>query len=676
MGSRSFRLALLLTTLAGFVPTQAREHIPSQEQQQQIQMQVNDLIRPFGPAKKKEAIQKLVDVSRDESMASGERYVVLTTLIGLTRDVGDAEQWLETVNRLLDDYEIKRDAEKVRLLEEFLRSAKPGTSLQRIIEEAIEQVELTSEGDRFKAANALLSAASEAIRRAPNETLKATIVTARQGLAAREKEWNEFDAARQKLTSDPANAALNFTVGRWHAVQKRDWSTALPYLEQASDPKWHAAAILESTAPEGASEQAAIGNAWFEIGKNAPVATKTALWAHAQEWYQRAQPNATSTLQKQHLADQLMEIARWNAQAAPPVAVPPGGAVALPLGEWADLLSRMKLPDHGIVGNWHHLPGGGIACEEFQYNSRVMAPAVVTGSFELQCKFVRRTGNEAVGFILPVGNSSCALQLDSWGGTISGLEQVDGKAVKELIGTNASVARPGSLINGKPYDLHVKILQLQDRASLEVFLDKRAIINWQGKTSQLALGGAHCLPIANSIGVIVFNARCEIQELQVKLARGVRGAAAGRGYWLANDWKNPLQEVAAHPSKDIAAKCIDWKGKKYLLSSEKMPLPKALLLAQQVKGRLLTISSEDEEEMLFSHGQNQVYWLAGWHPPKSEWRDERNRLLRHKVNPGPGQPNGVHWEWKAAFYTSPADRGLHDVPANEAYCVCIEWGEE
>jgi len=668
---RTFTLATMI--LPGFVGLEARDSKPTEEQQRTIQKGVDELTRSFGPSQKKEAIQKLVDASHNESFSSDERYVVLRTLISFTRDAGDAEHWLDAVNALLANYDLDRDQEKSRLLVEFLKTARPGIPLQLIVDEALAQIELAADQDRFSDASALLAATGDVVRRASNEKLKASVMAARLKFASREKEWKEFEAA--KLRVESGNPGANFTVGRWYAVQKQDWQTALPFLERGNDAKWKAAATLELAAPTEAAEQVAIGNAWFEIGEKAAGTTKTMLMRHAGDWYERAEPHVTSPLLKQNLADRLGKIA--DLATVVPAQTTKGEALALPVGEWIDLLSKIKLSDHAIVGNWNRLPEGrGLVCDEFRYNSRVMAPAVVTGCFELQWRFIRRTGSEAVGLIWPVGNTACVLQLDAWKGTVSGLESVDEKLVRELVGTNASIARPTPLINGKSHAVHVKVNQFSEQASIEITLDDRQVINWQGKMSQLAMSGAHSLPIANTIGVIAFDASVELQELKVKLNKGVRAGVPGRGFWLGGDWRNGLHEVADRPSRDVAGKCLDWNGKKYLFVREPMSLPKAYHLALQVKGRLLTISSEDEERMLLAHGQNQVYWLAGWHPSGGEWRDERNLTLRYKSIPGPGQPNMWPWEWKAAFNTIPAERGWHDVPGNDNYCACIEWGKE
>lgn len=676
-GGDLIRRLMPLMLLASFVVlspaagrAQSRSAIPPEPERQKIQKQVDELTRPYGVSRKKEAIQKLKEVSYTPDLAADERYVVLTTLIALAQDTGDGTVWLESVNALIDSYEVDRQQEKLRMLGTFFGASKPGFQLQLVVEEAITVAQLAVEDDRFTDATGLLDSANSAVRKTGPEALRKAVGNARESVKSVEKEWKEFDAARVKLETDRQNAALNFAVGKWHAVYKRDWETALPFLAKGDDARWKAAAELEQPLPDGAAEQVAIADAWYDIAIKSPAAVRASLLQHARTWYELADGNLISTLRKQHVTDRL---ARLSQPAVPPApADKPGIAEAgLPTGVWVDLLARMKVPEHAVVGNWRRLPDGdAVACDEFRYNSRIQAPVVVTGSYELQWSFIRHTGEEGLALNLPVGDTGCQLWLDTWRGTVSGLHKVDGKNVRESLGTGAAVNRTRPLENGKLHEVHVKLFQQQESSSIQVLLDGDPLINWKGKTTQLDPDGGNCLPNGHAVGVTVFDAFCEVQALKIKLARG------GRGYWLGTDWRNPLQPVADKPLRELAAKCIDWKGRKYYFGNVAVPWPEAQRLADKAKGRLLTISSADEEEMILSQGQGQVYWMAAWRPQGGDWRDERNQSLRYQGIWGPGQPNNWPGEWKLAIHTDAKQRGWHDVPTHLNYCVCIEWGEE
>ena len=99
-----------------------------------------------------------------------------------------------------------------------------------------------------------------------------------------------------------------------------------------------------------------------------------------------------------------------------------------------------------------------------------------------------------------------------------------------------------------------------------------------------------------------------------------------------------------------------------------------------MKGRLLTISSSEEEQFIQERGSGKRLWMAGWRPPNRQaaWRDERGRTLKYLGTWAPRQPDT--WrniQWHLAIVTSQDFRGWDDVEASGGELhACIEWGEE
>src|SRR5207248_2785344 len=86
---------------------------------------------------------------------------------------------------------------------------------------------------------------------------------------------------------------------------------------------------------------------------------------------------------------------------------------------------------------------------------RLQLPFAVEGVYDLQVRFVRTGGNEAVHVLLPVGNGKRAvLSLGAWAGAVSGLDFVAGG---RLSGATAGASRPGKLDNGHEYTLLVHV---------------------------------------------------------------------------------------------------------------------------------------------------------------------------------------------------------------------------
>jgi len=348
----------------------------------------------------------------------------------------------------------------------------------------------------------------------------------------------------------------------------------------------------------------------------------------------------------------------------------------LPVGEWIDLLAMVKLPDHVMLGSWKRM-GESVTCEALP-DARFMVPVGVAGNYELSCKFTRRTNNEAIVLVLPVGETSCEVNVDAWGGAVFGLHLIDKRSAIELVGTPAAIRTKEPLVNGVSHELRVSVAQKETMAAIEVAIDGNRSISWKGNVSQLSGWPTSYLPAPHAIGVRTFASVVDIQQLKLRLSPG------GRAFQLRDDWKNPLFEVADKPAGDVVTSIMDSTGKKYLISDKPLSLSDSQLLATHLKGRLLTISSSEEENFIRSHGHRRLLWMAGWRPPSAvlEWRDERNRPLRHAGRWASGQPDRHKNEEWNLFFATEASRlleGWHDIGvntgANDIY-ACIEWGEE
>lgn len=350
-----------------------------------------------------------------------------------------------------------------------------------------------------------------------------------------------------------------------------------------------------------------------------------------------------------------------------------GDATKLPADKAVDLLAMVKLPEHNLRGTWKR-QDGAIVCEP-SAGAEFMVPVAILGSYELNCEFTRRTHDDDVGLILPVGVTSVALLLSGWHGGASGLNLVGGREAISVPITSGAVVRPGKLNNGQRYHLHVEVTQTADRAAIKAALDGKRFINWVGPVSQLSVTPHGATPCPMAVGVWVHNSIADIHKLELTLQKG------SQGYRLGDDGQNPLSAVADKPPKNIAGQCLTWKDKddrKYFISDKPMSRSDAQRLAAQLKGRLLTISSREEEDFIMKEGRGVGLWMSGWRTAGSNiWRDERHRPLRYTGRWWPGQPSRTYWEIYLCVNTTEKDfRGWDDGGPDARLHACIEWGEE
>ena len=342
----------------------------------------------------------------------------------------------------------------------------------------------------------------------------------------------------------------------------------------------------------------------------------------------------------------------------------------LPLNKPIDLLELVNLQDHVIRGNWKRIDGG-ITCEAGP-DALFFVPVAVLGNYQLNFEFTRRTGNEHVSITFPVGLTSETLVMSAWGGAASGLHRVGGVEAKNLPLNSGAVVKPGKLANGQRYAVQIEVSQVNDRVTIAAEVDGKRFIHWKGLAAQLSCWASFSVPCPQSIGFVVHQSVADIHKAELTLKKG------GKGVQLDGFAKNPLDLVANAPPKQIADKCLTWNDRKYFISDKPMNFAEAQRLAAQVQGRLVTISSPEEESFILKEGRGVYLWMAGWRNLGGNvWRDDSLRPLNYQGQWAGRQPSRGYWETQLGiFTTNSVGRGWDDnSPINAAH-ACIEWGEE
>ena len=147
-----------------------------------------------------------------------------------------------------------------------------------------------------------------------------------------------------------------------------------------------------------------------------------------------------------------------------------------------------------------------------------MAPLDVDGSYELTVRFMRTSGNDTVGIVLPVGTKTVLLGLGYGGNRSHGLDRVDGKGGGDA--ANPTVLRPARIENDREYVAHVKVIVHGDQAEVFVDLDDKAIINWRGSPSAFAMYKGWRLPQSNRVGLGVSNGSACFLSAQLRMLSG------------------------------------------------------------------------------------------------------------------------------------------------------------
>lgn len=485
---REFSVCILLMVVftANVSYAQTRAPVPSAEKQKEIAKLLEDgyeLTRLDTATKKQEALVRLMEAAEDRNLGADERYGVLTTAISLASQAGQPDEYLKCVNTLVASFEVDAGKEKIRFLTEFLKISKPGAQVKPIVEEAIEVAQAAAQEHQFSEALSLLGAVDVVLRRAAEgASQKSLVADARAAITAREKEWKAYQAAKTKLETKPDDPAANLAMGRWHLLEDAGWDQALSFLVKAGDAKWKAAAVLEQSRPTDAMAQVAVGDAWWDIGQKESGVVKSAILAHAADWYERALPDLASALKKQVVSKRIDEVATLRNSTIEPAhkQVPSGTSNKT---DWVDLLEWTEGADWTGKGiNWNEqlaTPPLRKGVRLAKGNSvKFPLVAIIDGNYEMDVVFTRHEGSGDVAIYFPVGIHTMRMLLSSDGGAVSRLDFINGKLALEHV--------PGTLSNGQPHRVLIRVTHDGEKASIGVDFDEtKNYFKWDGPYSSL-----------------------------------------------------------------------------------------------------------------------------------------------------------------------------------------------
>jgi len=167
----------------------------------------------------------------------------------------------------------------------------------------------------------------------------------------------------------------------------------------------------------------------------------------------------------------------------------------LPEIRWVELLGEIDPEADAVQGKWIRL-GGAVAVQAAEA-ARMMVPYLPVGSYEVKVGFTREGGQDAVCVFLPVGSNQVMLVLGGGGDQVSGLQWINNQPVEQ----NRSAVMPGSLENGRKYEVTVRVIAQSVKAQIDVSLDGQPYTRWEGPRSSLKVIAPWTMPQAGVLGL-------------------------------------------------------------------------------------------------------------------------------------------------------------------------------
>ncbi len=324
------------------------------------------------------------------------------------------------------------------------------------------------------------------------------------------------------LERDPKNVSAREGLVRLLVIECDDPAEAGKVLDGCEDKDLlkyvPAAAKPVEAAPEFACLE--LGEWYRGLVEKAPKHAKAAMYARAKAYLERFltlhTPKDLNRTRGQVALEKVKEaeseLAAAGRPAKPATPAKPAESGIIKPGQWMDLLPLVDPEKDVVKGKWTRR-GGGLAVTSRTDGQRTVIPVAVTGSYELEVVLVRTEGKDNVAILIPVGTGKVAVSLNAWYKKAR-LECVHGKP------DNATEVEVGALENGRPYTVRISVLAQGNNARVDVSLNGKQVIQWQGPQSALSPPGAWQLPVRRCLGLGTWGSAVAFRRVRLRMLSG------------------------------------------------------------------------------------------------------------------------------------------------------------
>jgi len=236
------------------------------------------------------------------------RFVLYREARDLALQAGDIETAFDAIDALGRAYEFDTLPAKSAALAKAATAARGPEGAAALARGYISFAEEAVRAGQYEAA-AAVTAKMEAAGRASADV---TVATRAEALSREvnfiQKEANSVKSHRKTLGEKPNDPGANLAVGRFLCLVAGDWEQGAPMLAKGSDAALKALAEKEVARPVQGADQAALGDAWWDLSeKERNAEFKKRMRARSFSWYERALQGGVTGLVKARVENRLRE---------------------------------------------------------------------------------------------------------------------------------------------------------------------------------------------------------------------------------------------------------------------------------------------------------------------------------------------------------------------------------
>jgi len=250
----------------------------------------------------------MMDAAGKVQAGSADQYVLLKIARDVAAGTGDAATALQAVERLLEQF----DEPAAELIGDTLltaaREATTSAQHKAVAEAALSIAGKLSDADQYETALRLGEAARSSAQRAKLYPLAKELTARIEEIRRQQLLSEDYRKVLNVLEDKPTDPAANLAAGRHLCFVKGNWDRGVPMLALGSDQALRAAAIKDLRGATSAEEQAAIGDAWWDLAETKQGEVRDTLRLRAGLWYRQAEPKLAEGLAALKVKQRLAEL--------------------------------------------------------------------------------------------------------------------------------------------------------------------------------------------------------------------------------------------------------------------------------------------------------------------------------------------------------------------------------
>lgn len=418
--------------------------------------------------------KKLLQQGVDAPDNPASRYVLLREAADVAAQSGDPATALQAITEIakvyrVNGFEMKSAAlvtasKSMRLIDEFGDLARIYLTL---VEEALAS-------DDYDSAERAATTGQQFAKKGKNgpllEKLEARGKEAIERRSRAAKVARAFDAIAKNADDGEARLLAGYHL----AVVKGDWEQGLVHLSRCSDSALKSAAGKDLAQPSDPAAQAALGDAWWDLGEKATGVAQGRLRSRAGSWYLKAR-------------DQLAGPARAKVDERLKAA---GMLPAEKQG--IDLLKLIDVDRDQVYGRWE-LKGGALISPQIPFG-RIQIPYAPPEEYDLEVEFDSDREQGSVNLVLAGGNSRVCAVIDG------------GNPPRSLLGMIEDVQEGEATYQGKVLVVgQNKVVCSIRKERLTVKVNGKAVLDWAADYKRCKLDPVWSSPNPKALVLAEFN---------------------------------------------------------------------------------------------------------------------------------------------------------------------------